>query len=123
MHVRSMLCAVLSHSGYVVLEAANGQEAFAVVAACQKPIALIITDITMPGISGYKLAQEMVKLHPSMRTILMSGYADQGTLLEHTLHRRHFLQKPFLPDDIIALVRKALDEPIHPRLSSAGESP
>jgi two-component system, cell cycle response regulator CpdR len=64
----------LRDAGYQVLEAANGEAALALLT--QNPqVDLLMSDIRMPGINGYQLAQKSLELRPNLRILLMTGYA------------------------------------------------
>jgi PAS domain S-box-containing protein len=108
--VRSLACQVLEQNGYVVLEATNGGEAL--VFAEQHPgrIALLITDVVMPGMSGPDVAERLAALRPEIRVLYMSGYTDNaigaGGVLEAGMA---YLPKPFSPDALLLKVRGILD--------------
>ena len=72
---------------------------------------LIITDQTMPGLSGLDLAREAMQLRPDLPVILYSGYstAINKQLLEETGVKR-FLMKPLSMNNLAEAVRHALDE-------------
>ena len=64
----------LRDAGYQVLEAANGEAAL--VLLNENPqVDLLMSDIRMPGINGYELAQKSLELRPSLRILLMTGYS------------------------------------------------
>jgi two-component system cell cycle sensor histidine kinase/response regulator CckA len=107
--VRSLAHRVLEATGYVVFDAENGETALAI--AEQRPhIDLLLTDAVMPGLSGPKLAALLKKQSPSLKVILMSGYADSSLVSAGDLEGSAFLQKPFSPRDLAERVRRVLDE-------------
>jgi YesN/AraC family two-component response regulator len=64
-----------------------------------EPIDLLLTDIVMPGSSGSDLAQRLLRQHPEMRVLYMSGYSDSLIFRYGMLEDRSaFLQKPFSAD-------------------------
>jgi FixJ family two-component response regulator len=64
----------------------------------------------MPGRSGPELAEELVKLHPEMRVLYMSGYADTAVIRHGVLRpNTAFIQKPFVSEDLNKKVREVLD--------------
>jgi PAS domain S-box-containing protein len=109
--VREMTNRVLRKYGYTVLQASHGKEALRVCETYKDKINLLITDIIMPGgMNGHDLAERLGSLHPEMKILYMSGYADntfarQGVLIPGIA----FLQKPFTPKALIHKVRDILD--------------
>ena len=101
---------MLAGHGYHVLVAGDAQEALAIEARCEGPIALLVTDVVMPGRSGRELAQEFVRRRPGTRVLYLSGYVNDafvgGGLLEAGTW---FLQKPFSPEALARKVRDVLD--------------
>jgi two-component system, cell cycle sensor histidine kinase and response regulator CckA len=108
--VRDMLEQCLSKAGYFVQTARNGLEGLGMLAQSQT-IDLLITDIVMPGGSGRDLALSTGKLHPAMKIIFISARLED-TLLEEALRQpgTSFVPKPFSLKDMLAAVRRALDE-------------
>jgi CheY-like chemotaxis protein len=66
---------MLEASGYEVLEAACGADAFSLCASHDGPIRLMLTDMLMRDMSGRELAERASSLRPEMSVIYMSGYA------------------------------------------------
>ena len=72
---------------------------------------LIITDMTMPHLSGSDLAREILKLHPEQPIILCTGYSSFIDAEKATrMGIKSFLFKPVSTKDLAAVVRKTLDE-------------
>lgn len=87
-----------------MLAAGNGTDALDICRQCRHPIDLLLTDVEIPGMSGFDLAEHALRLQPLMKVLFMSGEADNGTLcLEGFQDIRMFLAKPF---DQAALIRK-----------------
>ena len=70
----SVAAETLRDVGYVVREAADGDSAMAMLRQ-HADIALLISDIQMPRMSGYELARAAMKLCPQLKILLMTGYA------------------------------------------------
>ena len=64
----------LQAAGFKVFAAADGQEALAILKA-HREIALLVSDIRMPGMDGYALTEAGLELRPDLKVILMTGYA------------------------------------------------
>ena len=107
-----MVAAILRDQGYNVLQATNGEEALRVAQkhAGQK-IHLLLTDVVMPQMSGRELACQLRLMHPEIRVLLNSGYADEDISQQDEVHPdTPFIQKPFLPAALARKVREVLDK-------------
>ncbi len=110
--LRALLEEVLAEGGYAVLPAGDGAEALAAAARAPAPIALLLTDLVMPGMSGAELAARLTRDHPGLRVLFASGYGRDLLEAEGALRPEHwFLQKPFTPLELLRQVREALDAP------------
>jgi DNA-binding NtrC family response regulator len=70
---------------------------------------VVITDIRMPGMDGMALLKRLTALDSSLPVILITGHGDVPMAVEAMrLGAFDFVEKPFDPDHLIALVRKAL---------------
>lgn len=103
---RSLLNEALNRAGYTVLLATNGEEALA---AAKEPvdIPLVVTDFSMPGISGIDLVRLLREDRPNMKAILLSG---------HWLHPMPddldavYLMKPTPLSKFLAVVKQLLGD-------------
>lgn len=109
--VRNLAVRVLRRTGYLVLEAGDGDEALRVAAAHAGAIDLLISDLIMPGVDGPTLAATLGRDRPDMRVLLMSGYMEEDLAGRGVGPDAAFLGKPFLPDDLMARVRALLVRP------------
>lgn len=101
---------MLVNHGYNVLLAADGPDALRLISDYRGSIQLIITDMVMPGMSGQELANQVVKLQPTIRILFMSGYVPDNESREHFLRPEvSFLQKPFTVRSLALKVREVLD--------------
>ncbi len=108
--LRRLMSKVLEKQGYRVLEAKDGEEALSI---CQENLAhidLVVTDYAMPRMTGLKLKEKIVALKPSMKFLLISGYAEgvAEDNLQQVLNGGDFLEKPFLPEELARKVREML---------------
>jgi CheY-like chemotaxis protein len=109
--VRALARTVLLTNQYTVLEARDGAEALQVTSDWSRPIDLMLTDVVMPRLSGYQLADRLKPARPGMKVLFMSGYTDDAICQHRVLGPdAHFLQKPFTPDVLARKVREVLDE-------------
>jgi YesN/AraC family two-component response regulator len=93
-----------------VLEASSGEEALRVAFAHAAPIHLVLTDVLMPGIHGPELVKRLEERRPAIRSLYMSGHADDA-LLHHGILEGglSFLEKPFTRSELTKKVREILD--------------
>lgn len=72
-NIRNLLVSVLGSAGYALLQAANGSDALELCTHCSRRVDLLITDCTMPLMSGLELVERVRPSRPEMRVILLSG--------------------------------------------------
>ncbi len=109
--MRHLSVRVLRSLGYVVLEAANGDDAQQLIARrAGKKVDLLLTDMVMPQMSGRCFADWMGKTNPETRVVFISGYLQESL---HPGDRRDqemfFLPKPFDQAQLASKIREALD--------------
>jgi PAS domain S-box-containing protein len=108
--LRRLVCEVLRGAGYTVLEAAQGEDAVRLASDFKDPIALLLTDVVMPGMGGRELAEQLAPIHSETKVIYMSGYTDDAIVRHGVLEAgTAFLQKPFSPAGVTRKVREILD--------------
>jgi two-component system cell cycle sensor histidine kinase/response regulator CckA len=105
--VLKTVCMILERAKFTVLAAASAREAMRL-AASAKTIHMLLSDVMMPDMSGPDLALKLKELRPEMRVILMSGYSGGGMLLLN--YGWHFIEKPFVPVQLIAKINEILHE-------------
>jgi two-component system cell cycle sensor histidine kinase/response regulator CckA len=109
--VRAVNARALSARGYTVLEAASGVEALQIIQARQEPVDLVVSDVVMPEMDGPTLLGELRKLHPDLKVIFVSGYAEDAfrkNLPEG--EEFNFLAKPFSLKQLVEAVKQAVAE-------------
>ena len=108
--VRNLLRDILRRYGYTVLEAENGPRAIAICKSHEGPIDLVVTDMVMPQMSGWEVADAVSTLRPKARLIYMSGYIEHVVVEQRILESGvAFLGKPFTPEALGRKVREVLD--------------
>jgi PAS domain S-box-containing protein len=113
--VRAVTRQVLERQGYTVLEAPNGEAAFALATKHHGPIHLLLTDVVMPGVNGRQLSEQLARPRPDMLVLFTSGYTDDSVVRHGILESGiAYLQKPFTPDGLARKVREVLDSPQGP---------
>ena len=108
--IRTVATALLETLGYVADVAGTGEEALA---RCEgnegSPYDVLLSDIRMPGMNGYDLAERVRRAQPGIALILMSGYAGDPTVMEASRRLGAlFLEKPFTRDSLSQRLAEAL---------------
>ncbi len=108
--VRGILKEILEEQGYKVLDASQGEVAQKIAREYDGEIALLITDVVMPLVSGRELAEILAPIRPTMKVLYMSGYTDDA-IVRHGLldDKLAFIQKPFDAATVTRKIREVLD--------------
>lgn len=96
--VRNLIQAVLTRSGYSVLMAADGEEALDLSRRYVGNIDLLLSDVTMPRIDGFRLAEMIREERPDTRALLISGRISSEIVAKNATF--DFLHKPFVPEQL-----------------------
>jgi two-component system cell cycle sensor histidine kinase/response regulator CckA len=105
--VRSVAERALTRHGYTVVTADNGEDALEIVNRGE-PIALLISDVVMPGMDGPTMVREARKSRPELKILFMSGYAEEQLRKSIDIENVNFLPKPFSVTDLAAAARRAI---------------
>lgn len=108
--VRRLVVEVLARAGYEVLAAGNGVLALEAARQHTGAIHLLISDVAMPQMTGLELARQIGALHPAIKILLVSGYADPAAI-EDLKQQAGFayLRKPFTPQRLLEQARWLLE--------------
>jgi len=108
--VRNLLKEVLSHAGYNIIEAVDGDDAIKVFHENKDKIDLLILDVIMPKKNGKEVYDEIRKVKSDIKVIFVSGYSadimNKKGILEFGLN---FISKPVSPDKLLIKIRDILD--------------
>jgi CheY-like chemotaxis protein len=99
---------ILEAEGYRILPATNAADALWVLQR-DIPVDLLFTDILMPGITGFELAEAALRLRPHLRIAFTSGHYEHKT--DARAEPEAVLEKPWLAADLIKFVRRQLQRP------------
>lgn len=102
--VRRVIRTVLEREGYAVREAASGPEALDLMER-EPEIALVLSDLRMPGMDGNALAHRLFAMRPNVRLMFLSAY---DTDLEDCFRHCPTMPKPFNGKELISRVRVQL---------------
>lgn len=113
--IRSILSQMLGKLGYDVISAESGKQALDYYHKLDNPLnffEFVITDLTIPGdIGGMKLAESLLKIDPTIKIIVSSGYSNDPVLSEYQNYGFvGCLKKPYTLENIIDLVGEIFDE-------------
>ena len=102
---------ILTDEGYNVLTAIDGKTAIDSYRAHRDEIAIVVSDIELPGISGWEAFRKMREIDPDVGIILVSGYLDPA-LRDRMIQEgaRGFLRKPYTARGLLRTIRETLDE-------------
>ena len=105
-----MVQILLESNGYTVMTAKDGEEAVRVYQQHSHEIALVISDMGLPKLTGVSEFEQMKGINPAVKIIFASGYfePDSKAKLENA-GAKGFLQKPYVIEEVLSKIRKALD--------------
>ena len=102
--VRSFVRMLLTNNGYRVLEARTGAEGLTIAESEAQNIDLLLSDMLLPELSGFDLAQRLLERKPDTKVLFMTGYV-QRCIAELGAS---FLDKPFQPNALLSRVQEAI---------------
>ncbi len=109
--IRNSVTRCLQRVGYNVTAVADGQEALDIFAKDLDRFDLVVTDLTMPSMTGEQLSHELMRLRPNTPVILCTGHGATFTAKHcDAAGINAFLQKPLTPDELSQMVRDVLDQ-------------
>ncbi|HZU89380.1 MAG TPA: PAS domain-containing protein [Stellaceae bacterium] len=109
--VRIFGARALRNKGYTVIEARSGEMALELIRDGVEKIDLLITDVVMPRLDGPGLIREVREIHPGIKVIFISGYAeDEFRQRLDRDHAIHFLPKPFSLKQLAGKVKEVMND-------------
>lgn len=105
---RQTIARMLEAGGFSVVQAASGPEALERLATGGKDIDIVLSDVTMPGMTGIDLSYQIRTLYPDMPFAIVSGDVSD---LERSIIGRSavpFIKKPFRAESLYSAVREAI---------------
>ena len=102
-------CESLRSLGYTVIMANHSQQALEFLET-RSDIDLLFSDVVMPGMNGYELAELAMKKHPSLKVLLTSGYTEKAVARNtRFLFEDKLLSKPYTRTLLARSIRETLD--------------
>lgn len=121
--ILNVCTSMLSKAGYQVESEHDPRDALERFQHDDAGFSLVISDITMPYMTGDKLVSEMGKIYPGLPVILMSGQPKEREGLPRELMGENMLKKPFTKKHLLKTVWRALHKKGEDRLVPAEENP
>ena len=116
--LRQVTCEFLTASGYNVLQAGRGDRAIDVAVQYKGSIALIVSDVVLPDMSGPSTVAKVRTSHPEVKVLYVSGYAEVPVAQKIVAEGGILLQKPVSRGDLL----RKVDEMLHHRPASSSRT-
>jgi two-component system, cell cycle sensor histidine kinase and response regulator CckA len=105
-----LLKSVFEEDGYRVVTAVDGEKAIELFRQKKTEIGVVLTDMGLPKLGGWEMFEKLREIDPDVKVILASGFVDQEMRTELiNKGAKDFVQKPYVPDKILRLIREVLD--------------
>jgi CheY-like chemotaxis protein len=104
--VRAVTAAALENCGFTVLEASSATQALRLLDE-PRPIDVVVTDVVMPGASGFHVVRGAEQRRPGIKVLVTSAYS--AGLVDSQLPPDRFLSKPFRVRELQHKVSDLLD--------------
>jgi CheY-like chemotaxis protein len=105
---RKLALSTLLRHRYQVLEASSSVEALLLTQRYSGVVHVAVSDLMMPEMGGRDLARRLLKQHPKMQPLFVSGYDDEA-MVSHRLNPRYLLRRPYRQAGLVEKVRELLD--------------
>ncbi len=103
---------LLRQAGYQVMKAQSGEEALEIYRQHMNQLDLVITDLGMPGMGGYKTMAAILEINPRAKVLIASGYtANHQVKSALETGAAGYVAKPFSRLELLTKIREALDRP------------
>jgi len=104
--ILTLLKELLERRGYRVMTAERGKEALRI--AEHHYFAIILTDLKMPGMDGFKMVEKLRQLQPAAKLIVMSGYGQQVEPTLTEIGVENYIIKPIEFDVLLKKFKELL---------------
>lgn len=109
--VRAVGANMVSRLGFTPVIYSSPVQALIAFRAAPDDVCAVLSDLTMPGMTGVALAQQIAVIRPSLPLILTTGYLNPRNRTDAEFSGvKYFIQKPFQMDELAKLLRRVLDE-------------
>lgn len=101
---------MLQSSGYVAWAAKSGEEALEMLSRRETDVELVILDLNMPGMGGFKCLEEVLRIDPEAKVLIASGYSSEGQARESLARgARGYIAKPYTFQELMSEIGNILD--------------
>jgi CheY-like chemotaxis protein len=110
-NLRNLLQRTLEGVGFSVFSAADGADGLRLCRQHGGVIDLMVSDIVMPRLNGLDLTRQVRGIHPAMKFLFITGFADDFPELREVINLgATILEKPFLPSELLRRVEETLNQ-------------
>src|SRR5690349_15657895 len=102
---------MLHGMGHYILNAASANDALTICEGRNGAVHLMVTDVTMPGMSGLELVGYATDRWPNIKILFISGFATDAAI-RRGISKHPFLQKPFTRDQLMGKVQQILNHAV-----------
>jgi DNA-binding response OmpR family regulator len=106
--LRTAISKMLRKEGFSVLEAGDGSTGANLFRAHKSNVDVVLLDVTIPGLSGREIVEELRRIRPDVKIILTSAFSqDRAVLLTGGQQQWGYIRKPYQLSELARLLRKA----------------
>ncbi|RJP74065.1 MAG: response regulator [Candidatus Zixiibacteriota bacterium] len=114
-YIRETLARLFTDHDFDVAVAEDGEQALQMLA--QESFDVVVSDVKMPRMDGFRLLQEIKRIHPQVAVVIMTGFNQDFSIREAlTLGAEDYIRKPFKGLEVVMAVQRA-QERCHTRRS------
>ena len=107
--VRDATAAILQRAGYAVRASEDAAEALKMYEECRCDINVVMTDMVLPGKTGWQLGEELHRHSPELPVLITSGYDNEDFDIEDPRAHLFFLAKPYGRRALLEKIEKILE--------------
>lgn len=105
-NLREVIAAQLKSAGYQVYTAEDGSVALQFIDEFPGNLNLILSDVNMPGMSGFEMVEQATLMQPDVSVLFMTGNPQEGGQARRALSKYRLLKKPFDRESLLAEIRE-----------------
>ena len=107
--LRAATSKMLRKAGFTVIEAGDGTTGMALFQANREKIDVVLLDMTLPGLSGREVVEELRRIQPDTKVVLTTAYSrDLAVTAFDGQHPWHFIRKPYRLRELTDLLRNVI---------------